>query len=234
MSLDQPSNEGPQDAAPSGEMSGQWIRDQLRNVAEPSETNPPNPTFVSDDRGSASNFESRPGDDDSFGPIVANLARNISEAVTKPIEDLERRRAAERDHIGRAVREQAERVDAIFAALRRLEEAGERLAETVNRQEGAIREQTTQSAARVDALQHDLSRERESFSESVGALRGELEGFAGRLSNSERNIEEQKAAIARLEALEQRRGEAITEVGRLVGSLQGALQAVSGQQAQGD
>ena len=236
MSLDQPAQEQPADSAlgntPDSEMSGQWIREQLKDAAESTESNPPNPTIVSEDAGQPAPASPQVADD-SLRPLMDSLARNISEAVTKPIEDLERHRTAEREHLSQTVREQSERVDAVFAALRRLEEANEKLTETVNRQEGTVREQAAQEVSRIEALHADLGRERDSTSESIGALRGELEGFAGRLSNSERNIEEQQAAIARLDSFEQRRGEAMAEISRLVGSLQGALQALGRQEPPG-
>ncbi len=230
MSLDQSISEQSADAAsggsPSSEMSGQWIREQLKDAADSPESNPPNPPFASDEGGRAAS-SAPSGSDDSLGPIMANLARNISEAVTKPIEDLERRRITEREHLGRSVREQAERVDAVFAVLRRLEEATQRLSDTVDRQENTAREQAEQANSRMEEVRSEARREKEAISESIAAMRGELEGFAGRLSNTEKNIEEHKSVIARLEGLEKRREEALTQVGRLVGDLQGALHLMS-------
>ena len=238
MSLEQPTQEHPPSseagAASGDEMSGQWIRDQLKDVAESSETNPPNPSFVGDDNPQGRAEEPATASEDPLGPIVANLAHNISAAVTKPIEDLERRRVAERDQLSHTVQEQAGRLEEAFAALRRLEEANERLSETLNRQESEARDHAAQAGSRIDAVQADFGRERDAILESIGALRGELEGFSGRLSNSERSIEEQRTTLARIEALEHSRGEALAEVGRLFGSLQGALQSASRPESQGD
>ena len=237
MSFDQPTQEQSPDSAssntPDSEMSGQWIREQLKDAAESTESSQPSPTSDSGDLGRSAP-DSQQAADDSLRPLMDNLARNISEAVTKPIEDLERRRLAEREHLSQKVHEQSERVETVFGALRRLEEANERLSEIVNRHEGAVRDQAEQYGSRIEALQADLGREKDSISESVTALQGELAGFAGRLSNTERNIEEQRSAIARLGASEQRRGEAMAEMGRLIGGLQGVLQSMSGQEPQGD
>jgi chromosome segregation ATPase len=116
---------------------------------------------------------------------------------------------------------------AAFAALQLVEEASRRLTERVAAQEGPTRETreiVDRLQGRSEELQSEIRREAEQVSSSIGSLRSELEGFAQRLSHTETMVEQQRAAVSRLEASERRRGESLQEMARLMGSVQQALQ----------
>lgn len=217
------------------EMSGRWIRDQLKDAAsaaprqwqgETAETAPQQAPPAVAERGL----------DDPLSPIVANLARSISQAVAQPLEDFERLRRQESEAAAGKVKEHEQRITAAFAALQLLEEASRRLSERINAQEGPTRE-TREIADRLqgrsEELQSEVRREAEQVSSSLGSLRSELEGFAQRLSHQEGMMEQQRSAVARLESLEQRRTESLQEMARLMGNVQQVLQPANWRQGGG-
>ena len=214
------------------EMSGRWIRDQLKDAAgatpqqwqsEATETAPQQTEPVVDEQGL----------DDPLSPIVANLARSISQAVAQPLEDFERQRRQESAEVTDKVKEHDHRITAAFAALQLVEEASRRLSERVDAQEGPTRETreiVDRLQGRSEELQSEIRREAEQVSSSLGSLRSELEGFAQRLSHVEGVAEQQRSALARLESLEHRRTESLHEMARLMGTVQQVLQPVESHQ----
>jgi hypothetical protein len=210
------------------EMSGRWIRDQLKDAAGP---RPPQqwqnePANHGPERSEAAALDQH-SIDDPLSPIVANLAHSISQAVAKPLEDFERQRRRDAEQTADKVKEHDHRITAAFAALQLVEEASRRLSGRLDAQEGTTRE-TREIADRLqgrsEELQAEIRREAEHVSSSVGSLRSELEGFAQRLSYAEGMIEQQRSALARLETLERRRTESLQEMARLMGNVQQALQ----------
>lgn len=214
------------------EMSGMWIRDQLKDTAEaaphqePVEESVPAPVAQSEPVATPAPVEVA---NDSLSPIVANLARSISAAVAEPLESFERERKQESAAVAESVREHDHRITAAFAALQCVEESSRQLTRRIEEQETPIRESrelTDRLQGRTEEIQAEVRREAEQVNSAVGSLRSELEGFAQRLSHSEGLIEQQRAALARLETLERRRGESLGEMSRLMGNMQQALQSV--------
>lgn len=208
------------------EMSGRWIRDQLKDAAsaKPPQPWPHETAHIAPERTEEPALQSV---DDSLSPIVANLARSISEAVAKPLEDFERQRRQDSEATADKVKEHDHRITAAFAALQLVEEASRRLTARIDAQEGPARETreiVDRLQGRTEELQSEVRREAEQVASSVGSLRSELEGFAQRLSHAEGMIEQQRAAIARLEVLERRRGDSLQAMARLMGNVQQALQ----------
>jgi chromosome segregation ATPase len=217
------------------EMSGRWIRDQLKDAASAapqqwqSETTEKAPQ-------QAAPVVAEQGLDDPLSLIVANLARSISQAVAQPLEDFERQRRQESEATAGKVKEHEHRITAAFAALQLVEEASRRLTERVNVQEGPTRETreiVDRLQGRSEELQSQVRREAEQVSSSLGSLRSELEGFAQRLSHVEGMMEQQRSAVTRLESLEQRRTESLQEMARLMGSVQQVLQPANSHQGGG-
>ncbi|MDA0203812.1 MAG: hypothetical protein O3A53_12310 [Acidobacteria bacterium] len=214
------------------EMSGRWIRDQLKDAAgakprqwqsEAAETAPQQSEPVVEEQGL----------NDPLSGIVANLARSISQAVAQPLEDFERQRRQESAEVADKVNEHDHRITAAFAALQLVEEASRRLSERVDAQEGPTRETreiVDRLQGRSEELQSEIRREAEQVSSSLGSLRSELEGFAQRLSHVEGVAEQQRSALARLESLEHRRTESLNEMARLMGTVQQILQPVDSHQ----
>ncbi len=212
------------------EMSGRWIRDQLKDAAGGATPHwlRENPAERSEKTAVA---ERSP--DDPLSPLVANLAQSISLAVAQPLEHFERQRRQEAEATEEKVREHDERITAAFNALRLVEEASRRLSEKVESQERPTRETrelVDRLQGRSEELQSEIRREAEQMASSVGSLRSELEGFAQRLSHVEGTIEQQRATLARLEASERRRGKSLQEMARLMGDVQRVLIPVEPQQ----
>lgn len=210
------------------EMSGRWIRDQLKDAAGPRPPQQwPNETSNGAPERTEGPAAAAQGEADPLSPIVANLARSISQAVAKPLEDFERQRRRDSEETAERVKEHDHRITAAFAALQLVEEASRRLTERINAQEGPTREAreiADRLQGRSEELQSEIRRQAEQISSSAGSLRSELEGFAQRLSHAEGMIEQQRSAIARLETLERRRGDSLQEMARLMGHVQQALQ----------
>ena len=214
------------------EMSGMWIRDQLKDTAEAVphqervEESVPAPVAQAEPVETPASVEVAT---DALSPIVANLARSISAAVAEPLESFERERKQESAAVSESVREHDHRITAAFAALQCVEESSRQLTRRVEEQETPIRESrelADRLQGRTEEIQAELRREAEQVNSAVGSLRSELEGFAQRLSHSEGLIEQQRVALARLETLESRRGESLGEVSRLMGNMQQVLQSV--------
>ena len=214
------------------EMSGRWIRDQLKDAAETaphqatSDESIPVPVAQSEPVAEQGPVETP---NDPLSPIVANLARSISEAVAEPLERFERERRQESAAVTESVREHGHRITAAFAALQCVEEASRRLTQRVDEQDTPIRENrelAERLQGRTEEIQAEVRREAEQVTSSVGSLRSELEGFAQRLSQAEGLIEQQRSALARLETLEHRRVESLGELSRLMGNMQQALQPI--------
>ena len=218
------------------EMSGRWIRDQLKDAAGARPQQWQNETAEAAPEPSAPAAEQQ-SLDDPLSPIVANLARSISQAVAQPLEDFERQRRQESRETAEKVKEHDHRITAAFAALQLVEEASRRLTERVDSQQGPTRETreiVDRLQGRSEELQSELRRDAEQVSSSIGSLRSELEGFAQRLSHTEGMMEQQRASLARLEASERRRGESLQEMARLMGSVQQALQPVNSNEEGGE
>jgi chromosome segregation ATPase len=214
------------------EMSGMWIRDQLKDPAEATPLQEsdaesvPAPVAQIEPVETSGRVEAS---SDALSPIVANLARSISAAVAEPLESFERERRADAAAVAESVREHAHRITAAFSALQCVEEASRQMTKRVEEQETPIRESrelVDRLQGRTEEIQSDVRREAEQIHSSIGSLRSELEGFAQRLTHSEGLIEQQRAALARLETLERRRVESLGEMSRLMGNMQQALQPV--------
>lgn len=217
------------------EMSGRWIRDQLKDAAgaRPQQQN----EAKTDPRRNEEAAVDGQGLDDPLSPIVASLARSISQAVVRPLEDFERQRLKDSGETAAKVQEHDHRITAAFAALQLVEEASRRLTARIDAQEGPAketREIVDRLQGRSEELQSEIRRKAEQVASSLGSLRGELEGFAQRLSQVEGTMEQQRAALARLEASERRRGESLQEMARLMGNVQRALQPADANQDGGE
>ncbi len=218
------------------EMSGRWIRDQLKDAAGAAPQQWQGETPNTAPERSEEPVVAEQGLDDPLSPIVANLARSISQAVAQPLEDFERQRRQETEATAEKVKEHDHRITAAFAALQLVEEASRRLTERVNAQEAPTRETreiVDRLQGRSEELQSEIRREAEQVSSSLGSLRSELEGFAQRLSQVEGTMEQQRSALARLETLEQRRAESLQEMARLMGNVQQVLQPMESHQDNG-
>lgn len=219
------------------EMSGRWIRDQLKDAAGARSQQWRNEAAETDLQRNEEPAVDGQGVDDPLSPIVASLARSISQAVARPLEDFERRRLKDSEETAARVQEHDHRLTAAFAALQLVEEASRRLTERIDAQQGPAketREIVDRLQGRSEELQSEIRREAEQVSSSLSSLRGELEGFAQRLSQVEGTMEQQRAALARLEALERRRGESLQEMARLMGNVQQALQPADASQDGGE
>lgn len=212
------------------EMSGRWIRDQLKDAAGGA-----TPHWL---RETPAERNEKPavaeqGLDDPLSPLVANLAQSISLAVVQPLEHFERQRRQEAEATEEKVKQHDDRIAAAFNALRSVEEASRRLSEKIEAQERPTRETrelVDRLQGRSEELQSEIRREAEQVASSVGSLRSELEGFAQRLSHVEGTMEQQRAILARLEASERRRGKSLQEMARLMGDVQKVLVPAESQQ----
>jgi chromosome segregation ATPase len=215
------------------EMSGRWIRDQLKDAASAAPSHWHGETIQTSTERGEKPAAAEQGLADPLSPIVANLARSISQAVAQPLEDFERQRRQELEATAEKVKEHDDRIAAAFDALESVEEASRRLSERIEAQERPTRETreiVDRLQGRSEELQSEIRREAEQVSSSVGSLRSELEGFAQRLSHVEGIMEQQRSALARLEASERRRGESLQEMARLMGNVQKVLQPLESQQ----
>lgn len=219
------------------EMSGRWIRDQLKDAAGARPEQRQNEAAATPPRRDEEPVVEGQGLDDPLSPIVASLARSISQAVARPLEDFERQRQKDSEETAAKVQEHDHRITAAFAALQLVEEASRRLTERIDEQQGPAketREIVDRLQGRSEELQSEIRREAEQVSSSLSSLRSELEGFAQRLSQVEGTMEQQRAALARLEVSERRRGESLQEMARLMGNVQQALQPVAANQDGGE
>jgi DNA repair exonuclease SbcCD ATPase subunit len=239
MSIDQSTDNETQsrdEADRPDEMSGRWIRDQLKDAASARPRQWANETADTAPERTGEPAVAEQGLDDPLSPIVANLARCISLAVAQPLEDFERLRRQESEATANQVKQHDHRITAAFAALQLVEEASRRLTERVDAQQGPTRETreiVDRLQGRTEELQSEIRREAEQFSSSIGSLRSELEGFAQRLSHVEGIMEQQRSAVARLEASERRRGESLQEMARLMGNVQKVLQPADSNEGNG-
>jgi hypothetical protein len=234
MSFDQSTdNEAkpPEEGDRPDEMSGRWIRDQLKDVASAAPQQWQGETTETAPQQGAPVVAAQ-GWEDPLSPIVANLARSISQAVARPLEDFERQRRQDSETVASTVKEHDHRITAAFVALQLVEQASRRLTERVEAQEEPTRETrevVDRLQGRSEELHSDIRREAEQVSSSLGSLRSELEGFGQRLSHVEGMAEQQRSALARLESLEHRRTESLHEMARLMGTVQQVLQPVDSQ-----
>ena len=122
------------------EMSGRWIRDQLKDDAGATPPHWQNETAPTSTGRSEESVGTEQGQDDPLSPIEANLARSISQAVAQPLEDFEHQRRRESEATAEKVKEHDHRITAAFTALQLVEEASRRLSEKIEAQEKPTRE----------------------------------------------------------------------------------------------
>ena len=232
------------------EVSGRWLRDQLRDVAESA---PPQPAGRAPASGDASSSQ-----------LIEGLAASISAAVVEPIKGLESRREARQARIEESLQELSGKLGEVFVEIGNLRDrAAEALAgveETKNesrREIAALREQSradvealreqlkadlesarAQSKAEVEALGSEAKNEIEAIRESSRREINQINATASDLTSSfnslaeeigrlQEKVREQQERIDALRFRETQRAKAMNELAKASSSLREAVAAAA-------
>jgi chromosome segregation ATPase len=122
------------------EVSGRWLRDQLREVADPPD---PSPEFM----------DKPPADDMSTAQLIEGLASSISSAVVEPIRGLESRREARQKKLEETIQELSTKLGEAFVELAKLRDRG---TETASRVETSTAEVKTEIESVRSQANHEV------------------------------------------------------------------------------
>ena len=194
------------------EVSGRWLRDQLRGVAGEVQPAPASP--------SAANAS-----DASTAQLIEGLAASISSAVAEPISGLESRREAKQRQLENALQELSSKMSDAFVEIAGLREqaasAGLRADEAkdkVERELESARAEFRDSADQLSATSADLRDGFNRLAEEVGRL--------------QEKVREQHERIDALRFRETQRARALGELEKASSSLKDAISAAAALSAQ--
>ena len=196
------------------EVSGRWLRDQLRNVAGEVE-----PATATDDAGS--------GTEKSTSQLIEGLAASISSAVADPIRGLESRREAKQQQLETAIQELSGRLGDAFVEIGKVRDQAssasaraDEARETVKRELENARTEFRKDAEQLSATTVDLRDSFNRLAEEVGRL--------------QEKMREHHERIDSLRFRETQRAKALNEVERASATLKDALSAAAAIAAPGE
>ena len=185
------------------EVSGRWIRDQLRDVADSSIAglealkpisvpDPPPPSVDVDDV--------------TTPDLVGNLAASISNAVAAPIRDLERQRSAEKAAVEKSLDQNTRHIQEAVTAL-------ERMVEDVQQLQADAEKSREESKTLRDRLEQ---MEGEGLNEALSGVRTEIQELGRRLEEAESAGKQDRERVEALTVADSRRRESMRHLGDLL------------------
>ncbi len=194
------------------QISGRWIRDQLREVADPGLEQlevsklPPRPE-PSPHKAQKDAPKAAPGADPAeVSDLVDNLAASISSAVVQPIRNLEKQRVAEKLVLQKSLEEHNARLVDTGEQLGRLSGDIRRLDQVLRNSQTEVessRRGHDDLKSRVEAIEGAGS------ADAVASLRTQISELTNRLSSIEATGREREKRLEALTSSESRRQEAL-------------------------
>lgn len=189
------------------EVSGRWLRDQLRDVAGGVE-----PAGPAEQEGG--------GPEKSTSQLIEGLAASISSAVAEPIRGLESRREARQHQLESALQELSGKVGDAFTEIAQVGEQtasaamrADEAKDTVKRELETARTEFQKDAEQLNAAHVDLRDTFSRLAEEVGRL--------------QEKVREQNERIDALRFRETQRAKAMSELEKASSSLKDALSAAA-------
>ena len=209
---------------PGGDVSGRWIRDQLRDVA--SSDTPADKGLSALEQATAEalgdTVSSRSVAAPSDTEIYADLANSISKALLGPIQSLEERRS-----------------DSLMKLESRLSEAVERI-EGLSEKTGSADRRSEETARRIEGIESGLRHDADELAASIAQLRGTLEELAAdvrqldeRVSTQNERLSTQNETVDGLRRLEGRRRDSLQRMAGAASEFQAAINQLSEDSAEG-
>ena len=192
-----------QQSSEEAEVSGRWIRDQLRDVADSSITGLEALKPISEPEAAAPSDSS---EEPATPDLVGDLAASISNAVAAPIRDLERRRSAEKAAVEKSLDQNTRHIQETMTAVERMAEDVQQLradSEKVRGKSKALRE-------RLDKL------EGEGLNDALAGVRAELQELSQRFADAESARRQDQERLEALNASDARRRESMRHLGDLL------------------
>lgn len=211
------------------EVSGRWLRDQLRDVADIGQS-PVEPSGKSS------------GPDASSAQLLDGLASSISAAVVEPIRGLEYRREAQQKKIESALQELSGKVGDAFLELGKLRDQTGGAAVQVEEMRAESRRELDASRAQlkseidavamevkgeVNAVRGDLQRDVDQLGAIAADIRSGFNSLAEEIGRLQERVREQHEWIEGLRARETQRATAMSELARASAVLKDALAAAA-------
>ncbi len=201
-----------------GDVSGRWIRDQLRDVASGSEASAGQNVSVLEQATAEALADSSPATPqaapDEPDPY-ADLADNISKALLRPIQGIEDRRA-----------------DSLKSLEARLAEALQRL-DGLGEKAGSADRRSEETARRIDGIEGGLRHDADELSASIVQLRGTLEKLSGDVEQLGERVSTQSDTVDGLRRLEGRRRDSLQRIAGAASEFQTAIDQLSQDSAEG-
>ncbi len=186
------------------EVSGRWLRDQLRDISE--------------GVGPASNGGGE--SEESSSQLIEGLAASISEAVAEPIRGLESRREAKQRQLEAALQELSGKLGDAFVEIAKLkDEAAGASARADEAQQMAKRE--------VEAARAEFRQDAEQLSATTVDLRDGFSRLAEEVGRVQEKVREEHERIDALRFRETQRAKALSELEKASASLKDALSAAA-------
>jgi uncharacterized coiled-coil DUF342 family protein len=203
-------HENNQATEPLEEVSGRWLRDQLRTVTGDAESG-------------ESDQQSEPNEnapEASTAQLIEGLAASISSAVAEPIRGLESRREAKQKQLENATQELSSKVGEAFVELGRLRE------QTASAKLRA--DEAKDSAKReVEMMRTEFRKDAEQLSATSVDLRDTVNRLAEEVGRLQEKVREQHERIDALRFRETQRAKAMTELETASASLKDAISAAA-------
>jgi len=190
------------------EVSGRWLRDQLRTVAGDTE-----PAMESVE-------QAEKASDASTAQLIEGLAASISSAVTEPIRGLESRREAKQQQLERALQELSGKVGESFVEMAKVRDQSAAAALRADEaRESAKRE--------IETVRTELRNDTEQLSATSVDLRDTVNRLAEEVGRLQEKVREQHERIDALRYRETQRAKAMLELEKASSSLKDALSAAA-------
>lgn len=218
------------------EVSGRWLRDQLRGVTDNSEAHPSAPPPAHDANTS----------DDQ---LIAGLAASISSAIAEPLRGLESRREAQQARIEDSLRELSGKLGDAFVEIARVrdqaaahdeareqirrelaaakDEAHHAVAAAREESKAAIESMTAETRSEIERIRAEHREELERVQSASSDLRSGFDSLAEEIGRLQEKVREQHERIDALRFRETQRAKAMNELARASSTLREALSAAA-------
>jgi len=200
-----------------GDVSGRWIRDQLRDVADYDAPADQDGSVLEQATAEALGGAAAPTPqvEPSEPNIYADMADKISKALLGPIQGIEERRSG-------AVRDLESKLS---DALQRIEGLVEK--------NDSVALQHRDTALRIDGIESGLRHDADELSASIVQLRAKLEELSSNMEQLGGRIETQNNAVDGLSRLEGRRQDSLQRMATAASEFHAAVSQLSQDSAEG-
>ena len=196
------------------EVSGRWLRDQLRDVDNESEAPPPPANGAS-------------AAETSTSQLIEGLAASISSAVAEPIRGLESRREAKQQQFERSLQELSGKLGDAFVEIAKLREESASAGMRADEAKDSVKRE-------LEHARLEFRKDAEQLSATTVDLRDGFNRLAEEVGRMQEKLREHHERLDATRLREAQRAKAMSELEKASSSLRDALAAAAAVAGPGD